>query len=100
MSGGSHNYAFGYVQDMAGNLAGSACPKRRAFAAHLAKVAKAMHAIEWVDSSDWGEGREIGPIMDVIGPGDVLRESTERARTALAELQEALKAAEGERGPE
>lgn len=43
-------------------------PQRRAFAAHLELVAKALHDIEWVDSCDYGPGDENAAIMACISP--------------------------------
>lgn len=53
MSGGSYDYAYTRVDDMAGSLRDVATdPLRRAFKAHLLKVAKAMRDVEWEDSCD------------------------------------------------
>lgn len=67
MSGGSHNYAYQKVDDMAGTLIESRDPLRRAFANHLKKVSTAMHDIEWVDSCDYGPGGEVKAIEAVLG---------------------------------
>lgn len=97
MSGGSYDYAFGRVNDFADDLRrrveiervprideydGTVIPGmdpktvelRLAFCDHLEKVAEAMHAIEWVDSSDYGPGDEHHPIREVLGT-DEPRES-------------------------
>jgi hypothetical protein len=53
MSGGSYDYAYRHVDEMADELSQRRhTPLRRAFAAHMKLVAKAMHAIEWEDSGD------------------------------------------------
>jgi len=95
MSGGSYDYAYHGVADMADALehrdakwadgpAGGqvydhagrrmlsveesapilarARERRAWFAKLLRKVAKAMHDIEWVDSSDYGPGSEVAAI--------------------------------------
>lgn len=62
MSGGSYNYAYRHVEEMAEQLCHSQSPIRRAFAAHLLKVSQAMHDIEWVDSCDKGPGDEVEAI--------------------------------------
>lgn len=93
MSGGSYNYAFGRVQDMADTLADSKIPLRRAFAKHLSDVAKAMHDIEWVDSDDYGPGDENAAIRKVLGenaPALELSAVVEDATRILAELTEAI----------
>lgn len=80
MSGGSYDYAYHKVEQMADDLEHSYArqrimpdpegydvpdsknpdkdPRRALFAKFLWQVAKAMHAIEWVDSADWGTGDE------------------------------------------
>ena len=54
MSGGSYDYAYrdmdGFIRDLDRR---ANTPLRKAFVKHLAKVAKAMHDIEWVDSGDY-----------------------------------------------
>lgn len=68
MSGGSYDYAYYKVQDMAQSLANKTqTPLRRAFAKHLKLVAEAMHDIEWVDSGDCGPGDEEQAIRAVLG---------------------------------
>ncbi|MDD5459970.1 MAG: hypothetical protein PHF37_11330 [Phycisphaerae bacterium] len=68
MSGGSYNYAYDKVLEMADSLERySKDPLRLAFAKHLQKVAVAMHDIEWVDSGDYGEGDEVDAIKAVLG---------------------------------
>lgn len=58
MSGGSYNYAYSHVRNMADEiqLRSTRSALRDAFAAHLRLVADAMHDLEWVDSSDYVEG--------------------------------------------
>ena len=41
-------------------------PERVVFALHLAKVAKALHDIEWVDSGDYGPGDENEAILKCL----------------------------------
>lgn len=67
MSGGSYDYAFGRVNDMAEKLSNDKSSLRRAFASHLRRVGTAMHAIEWVDSGDFGKGEDIDAIKEVLG---------------------------------
>jgi hypothetical protein len=78
MSGGSWNYLYSKVDDMAGTLARSDDPLRRAFGEHLALVAEAMHDIEWVDSCDYGRGDEHKAILAVVTPAMV--DASARAR--------------------
>lgn len=92
MSGGSYDYSYHRVSDMAdaieARLDGKGKysqdgdewsyrtsedieadkvsePFRRWFATHLRLVAEAMHDIEWVDSGDYGPGDEIKAIEAV-----------------------------------
>jgi len=67
MSGGSYNYAYRHVEDMALALSRKKSPLHNAFGRHLLLVAKAMHDIEWVDSGDYGEGREFKAIEIALG---------------------------------
>ncbi len=64
MSGGSYNYAYLWVEDMADELGGDEL--RDAFAAHLKLVAKAMQDIEWVESGDYGAGDGREAILAVL----------------------------------
>jgi hypothetical protein len=68
MSGGSYNYAYSHVDDVAGAIESrhTDSPLHLAFAAHLRLVAKAMHDIEWVDSYDYGPGDDLAAIRAVL----------------------------------
>lgn len=105
MSGGSYDYAFRHIEDLADSIREIAgCPPgpndkpdeygsppslRRAFAEHLRKVARAAHAIEWNDSGD-GARDEQKAIRACIAPDDEVKAATEHALEALADLQAAL----------
>lgn len=72
-------------------------PQRRAFAKHLQLVIKALHDIEWVDSSDYGPGDENAAIEACLSKGATLECAIEEAKRVLAELQaEIEKAAKGD----
>lgn len=65
MSGGSMNYLYSKLEcgaDFEENT-----PERFAFAKHLKLVAKALHDIEWVDSGDYGPGRDTDAIRACLG---------------------------------
>lgn len=74
MSGGSYNYLFEKVEEMAVQMrvnnkniqSRQVFELRQAFSSHLSDVAYAMKAIEWVDSCDRGEGDEVAPILRVL----------------------------------
>lgn len=68
MSGGSLDYLHEKVDEAARRCVSSDVPERRAFGRHLVKVAKALHAIEWVDSGDWSQPRDSEAIRAVITP--------------------------------
>ena len=68
MSGGSYDYAYRDMDSFIRDLDRRAStPLRKAFVKHLAKVAKAMHDIEWVDSGDYSDGDEYKAIQDCLG---------------------------------
>ena len=95
MSGGSYDYAYRHISDMADSLKTST-PLRRAFKAHLDLVAKACHDIEWVDSGDCGPGDEDAAIRACLGkdgPALVLAEALAEAMRAKDELDAAINAA-------
>jgi hypothetical protein len=91
MSGGTYDYAFGTIDDLAGRIADkgscSAAPShlRQAFKTHLHKVAVACRAIERNDSGD-GDDEEEQLIRACLTPAvclDAAREAAEAARRAL-----------------
>ena len=74
MSGGSYNYLFEQVEQMAVQMrknnqdlkSKQVFELRQAFASHLSDVAYAMKQVEWVDSCDCGEGDEVYAILRVL----------------------------------
>jgi hypothetical protein len=96
MSGGSYDYAYSKVQDMAHSLSRRETnPLRAAFSAHLLKVAEAMHAIEWVDSCDWGKGEDEPKIRECLAQGAELASAIKMAERAEETLRRAIEAAKG-----
>jgi hypothetical protein len=67
MSGGSWDYMYQKLEEAADRLKADKKPLRRAFGAHVAKVAKALHDVEWVDSCDYSENDELPAIESVLG---------------------------------
>lgn len=94
MSGGSMDYLSFKVEDatFAQNT-----PERRAFRAHLRKVAAALHIIEWNDSGDGASG-ESEAIRACIGDCAVLHQTIEQAREAAQELRAEMDRAAGTHG--
>lgn len=93
MSGGSYDYLYGRVEDMAAELVSRRpTPLRYAFAKHLKLVAKAMHDIEWVDSGDCGYGDEDEAIKAALGKGvwqsAVVEELREQATALSRQIEE------------
>lgn len=90
MSGGSLNYVYYNVEDAASRL----CYERSnplfvAFGKHLHKVAKALHDVEWVLSSDGAQDVDAS-IRAVISPSDELLSATEIAEQSLVVLQSSI----------
>lgn len=81
MSGGSMDYLFCRVENDANFKMDT--PLRRAFKAHLAKVATALHDIEWVDSGDWSPGDEVEAIEACLSPTSELEQVTKEAKEAF-----------------
>lgn len=91
MSGGSYQYAYSRLADFIFDFALRAnTPQRKAFLKHLEKVKKAMHDIEWVDSSDYGPGDENDAIMACVNQAAVIEASVEDARRVMEELKQLI----------
>ena len=88
MSGGSWNYSYQAVTEMGSQLLSNEDPVRRAFGEHLKLIADAMHDLEWVDSGDYGPGREHEAILKVLSKAELVE-------SAVKTLKEAVKRAEG-----
>lgn len=65
-------------------------PERKAFKAHLEKVANALHDIEWVDSGDIGNGGENEAIRACLASGDILGQLVEDAKEIREQLKREL----------
>lgn len=91
MSGGSYDYLYLRIRDMAETLRESPDPRRAAFSALLDKVANAAKAIEWNDSGD-GDGRE-NEFIDacfVTGPPCIAEAALHAAKKAREFCDEAV----------
>lgn len=98
MSGGSYQYAYHRIEELAYDIQPSSS-LRKAFKAHLIKVAAACKDIEWVDSGDSGGGSEDAAILLCLGTGApslVLNEVLAEAEKVCAELSEAIAKAKGD----
>lgn len=85
MSGGSWGYIYSRVRDAAERLQAEPSPLRQEFGRHLALVATALRAVEWLDSGDYGEEHE-DEIRPCLSPETIdsikLAEWTARAKAA------------------
>lgn len=94
MSGGALDYGQYKLDTIADEIEQrSGSTLHRAFAAHLRKVGKAVHDLEWVMSGDTSPGTEATAIRAVVSPADELETATKSAERALAELTAALEQA-------
>ncbi len=92
MSGGSLNYAYSQVESIAYDVLRRADSNlHRAFGKHLLKVAKALHDLEWVYSSDYSCGDEIQAIREVITKNEEIESAKEEAKKLIAELEQLKK---------
>lgn len=89
MSGGSMDYLYQKIGEASFRLNTA---ERKAFAAHLKKVAVALHCIEWNDSLD-GEDGEREKIMACLSAGAPLAALLADARLIGDELSREMIAA-------
>ena len=90
MSGGSLDYFFSKVEDIAEEIESRAdTPLQKAFVSHLKDVANALYDLEWVYSGDKGTGDEEDSIKKVLGKDykskafDILKKECESLITEL-----------------
>lgn len=69
MSGGSWDYVYFKVEEVAERLQAEKCPHRRVLGDSLKLYAKALHDIEWVDSGDAVKGDEMEAIYRALEHG-------------------------------
>jgi len=86
MSGGSMDYLYLRVDEVADELLRSQDPLRAAFGKRLKLVADALYAVEWVDSGDLGIGDDADAIRAALAPGDALEMAVERAQAAALQF--------------
>lgn len=95
MSGGSYDYAFCKVEDMASSMckAENCSSLRKAFAKHLRLVATAMKTIEWVDSGDCSEPVAEKEMRKVISSHREISTAIQDAESSIVALQCLIKKA-------
>ena len=89
MSGGSWDYFYKQLNDVADRLCAEQSPLRRAFGEHLRLCAAALHDIEWVDSGDYGKDDELIGIRRVL-EDTASEKSAEQVRAEITRLRDAL----------
>ena len=98
MSGGSYDYFFYKLEDIANQILvrlsdkqGEAKYLRLALVEHIKLLATALQVIEYVDSGDYSEGLEIEPIKKVLNhnPSE-LDQVIIQAEIIKSELDEAI----------
>ena len=108
MSGGSYDYAYLRVEELADEieLRAGDDPRRVAFAHLLHKCADAAKAIEWVDSFDRAQGSEHEAIDAVVSRSDSLAAAKAGVLRAIEKAEAMVQSLDGEdvkvapRGPE
>lgn len=101
MSGGSYDYAFRHIDDLASEMLrrGKKTPLRSAFTDLLFRVSLAAKEIEWADSGDTEQGGpiEIAAILACFQNSDaaIKRASVEDIEEAIGRAQEAVKLLKG-----
>lgn len=91
MSGGSLNYAYHKVEDIADMVERQAkTALHKAFAKHLRNISTALHDLEWVLSYDYSEGSEIEALEKVVPKEIFLQSSIEEAQEAVQKVQDIL----------
>lgn len=92
MSGGSWEYCYFRIEEIADRLQESTSPLRRAFGEHMQLCAKAMHDIEWSDSGDTGPGDWRAAVQTALGDASSekelkeIKKELERIRNGLSDL--------------
>jgi len=88
VSGGHYQYFYNRVDEFVNELSrNSYTPERRAFLSLMRKISVAVHAIEWVDSSDYSPGDENEYIMECVSQSQVIEAATDHAVKAVDELK-------------
>lgn len=93
MTNASDDYLCFKLADLADDMKKDVLSYRRAFAAHLMCVSKAIHAIEFVQSGQNPEGSEREAIQNCINPTFMLRTLVIEADNLRNELKSILKRA-------
>ncbi len=93
MSGGSWEYFYNRLEDVADRLMLEPQGNRKALGRQLKLAAKALHDIEWVDSGDCSDGDEDKAIEAALGKDSkalILHEKISEAIRVREELDESI----------
>jgi len=93
MNRSSEDYLCFKIADLADEMGKDNLSYRRSFSTHLLSVAKALHAIEYVQSGQNPEGSERSAIQECINPSYSLRSLVMEAEKIRDELKLLLKRA-------
>lgn len=97
MSGGSWDYFYVKLEEVAGRLACDPSPLRAALGEMFYKSARAMHSIEWNDSGD-GSDTEESDIIEALGRRAaelVADAAVSKIEGAINQAQDAIAALKG-----
>lgn len=94
MSGGSLDYISDKLDDVSARLSTRKEADLRALGAHVQKLARVLHDVEWFLSDDTGDYSPDN-IRALLGPTAVLEQVTEDAERALCQLREEIERAKG-----
>lgn len=103
MSGGSWDYVSFKIDDVASRLKASHLPERRALGSLVAKVAHALHCIEWVDSGDCSPPHDEDAIKAALEPHAstlILAAAVEEAKRISSDLVALIETATNPTGGE
>jgi hypothetical protein len=96
MSGGSWDYFYQKLEEVAEQLSTDKEPLRRAFGNHLKDCAIAMYNIEWVDSCDMAKGDERESIEKALGSNAKaleIQQATKEAQDVVNKLERLITSA-------
>jgi hypothetical protein len=97
MSGGSWDYFYNKLEEVADRLLNEREPERRALGRALRTFSPALHAIEWVDSCDWSKPYDTDAIRVALGEhaaARILHETIAQSIEVSERLKEEIKRAQ------
>ena len=95
MSGGSHNYGYRDLEELAASIRsrhGDDDLYHLAFADHLDRAAKVAHDIEWADSFDISQEEALKSVKGFVTPHRVLEIAIDKAQQLRDDLMDLIAA--------